>query len=294
MLRTWIATVAITAIVPMIAFSDTIGPWELSPPDSAQVIVGTNGGWLNIDNSVIDVNEAFTGEPIAADGWANLAPGEIFEVTFSSGVVNRLGSDLVMLDARYDNGSYRITTDFDGFSASVDLLAGDFINTDTRAEYYFLTVNNGPYPCNIWGQEIDLSDLGVPANASVFSVRFEALNSGCDPIGLGALSSSGIQMSLTGTCPGDAEFNIFNATPNGQIALLFSTGPGDFVIPGGLQCAGTQLGLSNIGIRLVADATADANGEAVINGFLPAAACGGAIQAIDLTTCITSNVIQIN
>lgn len=105
---------------------------------------------------------------------------------------------------------------------------------------------------------------------------------------------SGIQpvITITGSCPGNVTVNVTNATPNRQVALLFGLNMGGTVIPPSFACAGTQLGITSQ-VQLVNNRNADANGNVTFSGAAPASACGRYLQVLDVTTCNTSNVIQI-
>ena len=86
-------------------------------------------------------------------------------------------------------------------------------------------------------------------------------------------------------------------TPNGQAAVLWAKGEGGPTpIPPGFPCAGTMMDL-NTNMQKLAIITADANGEATVGPGprrVPAAAAGLIwLQAIDLSTCKTSNKILI-
>lgn len=105
--------------------------------------------------------------------------------------------------------------------------------------------------------------------------------------------TGGLSLTVTGSCPGQMSVAVSGATPGGTVAFIRAFGTGSCVIPGG-PCGGTQLGLSCNGAALVGTDTADANGNASISGNAPAAACGRAfVQALDVTTCTTSNVEAI-
>ncbi|MFW5653687.1 MAG: hypothetical protein ACOC0P_06535 [Planctomycetota bacterium] len=106
-------------------------------------------------------------------------------------------------------------------------------------------------------------------------------------------SSGGSDLTLTkNSCPAPLNLSISNATPNGTVAVLYSVNQGSFTIPGSFVCAGTQLGLGGVP-TVGAQVRADANGEAVVNfNRVPAAACNFFLQALDVATCNTSNVVQ--
>ena len=101
-----------------------------------------------------------------------------------------------------------------------------------------------------------------------------------------------LSLSVSGNCPGTSTFEIFGATPNASVALVYGFGDGPTTIPPSLPCAGTVLdvGNPNLDYRVI---RADANGEAVFPTFIPANACGLVnVQALDLETCATSNVVN--
>jgi len=106
------------------------------------------------------------------------------------------------------------------------------------------------------------------------------------------IPDTALDLQVSGNCP-SLTMSIQRATPLGQVALLHANGVGNMIVPNGLPCAGTQLGLDNstaLGVLL----TADAAGIASISANLPAGACGTAfLQAIDLLSCGTSPVVAL-
>jgi len=168
---------------------ETIGPWTVRAPDAAGAIVDLGGswGWLNIVDAAVDVDTAFSGESILDDGYANATAGQEIEVLFFTPVVNVVGPDLVMFDARFDEGEYAISSDFDGFTATTALGVGDFIDTGEDRDYFYELNDDGPFFADIWGAEIDLSDIGVPLGSSVTVLHFISTNGATDPIGMGAI-----------------------------------------------------------------------------------------------------------
>jgi choice-of-anchor B domain-containing protein len=98
------------------------------------------------------------------------------------------------------------------------------------------------------------------------------------------------QLSISGDCPGPNAISLTGATPGGRVALLSARQPGSQVFPVG-ACAGTELGLG--GLRILAVRNADSQGELGINPSLPATFCGNSVQALDLQSCETSNVVSI-
>jgi hypothetical protein len=161
---------------------ETIGPFDIGQaPVSATGSVGPY--WGNVVNVPVSINDAFSGFSIIDDGWINISVGDFYEVTFSPPIVNGIGPDIVVFDAHYDFGDYTLRTSYDGFSAS--WIPTGWVDTGETRLYYYGGV--GAASADVWGAPVDLSNLGVPAGASVASIRATANNASCDPLGMGAL-----------------------------------------------------------------------------------------------------------
>lgn len=105
--------------------------------------------------------------------------------------------------------------------------------------------------------------------------------------------TGGFGLSLAGACPGPVTLTASGATPGGAVAFLYAFGTGSFAIPPGFPCAGTVLGLDS-SVRLGGTASASAGGTATLSASAPAAACGRVfLQAVDLSSCATSNVLGL-
>ncbi|MFG0330178.1 MAG: hypothetical protein ACF8PN_09800 [Phycisphaerales bacterium] len=84
------------------------------------------------------------------------------------------------------------------------------------------------------------------------------------------------------------------ATPNSNVAFIYAFGTGSVAIPNGNPCAGTILDLAGGSAQLGAVVTSDASGTATVTPNVPAAACGVVVvQALDVATCDTSNVVEL-
>ena len=140
----------------------------------------------------------------------------------------------------------------------------------------------GLYPEDLAAGDLDAdgdADLAV-ANRDSGTLTVH-LNQSCT-------GGGGVNLVVSGQCPGTLTATVTDATPGGIVAFAFAPAQGNVTIPGG-PCAGTRLGLSN-GARLVGTDAADVNGTAVIVGDAPAGACTGFLQALDVATCTPSNV----
>ncbi|MBC8406039.1 MAG: hypothetical protein H8E15_12485 [Planctomycetes bacterium] len=100
---------------------------------------------------------------------------------------------------------------------------------------------------------------------------------------------------LSGTTGHYMQGKMTGITPNGQAAVLWAKEEGGPTpIPSGLPCVGTMMDL-NSNMQKLSFVTADAYGEAILGPGpkrVPSAARGLIwLQAVDLTTCETSNKI---
>ncbi len=94
-------------------------------------------------------------------------------------------------------------------------------------------------------------------------------------------------LSVTGSCPGSATITVHGATPNASIAIWAGKTAGSTTITSG-SCAGTTIAIGRA--RQVTTGKSDANGNLTIQLRTNARRCGQLMQAVDLTTCKTSNV----
>ncbi|NOG55232.1 MAG: hypothetical protein HND57_13065 [Planctomycetes bacterium] len=107
-----------------------------------------------------------------------------------------------------------------------------------------------------------------------------------------ALNCAPVLFTL-GSCPGPMRFKVEDVTPGSRVAYLYAEGEGSIVIPPEYPCAGLTLRLNRT-VHLVGVAGADDLGKARLDVNVPASACGRVyVQAVDLTTCDTSNVVKI-
>ncbi len=99
----------------------------------------------------------------------------------------------------------------------------------------------------------------------------------------------GLTLTVAGPCPGNLTLTADNATPGAVVAFIYAYGPGSVTIPTG-TCAGTRLGLNGTA-TLLRTVRANGSGTARTSGNAPPGACGRVlIQALDASTCETSNV----
>jgi len=132
----------------------------------------------------------------------------------------------------------------------------------------------GGYESDDW---ITATSFGYPGTSS-FRVEGEA--------------ESGFALSLNGECPGMMEACVTGATPGKFVVLVYGACGGEWVNPR-FPCEGVVF---NVGDAVVADAgLADANGYICMSGRVPLGACGRiCVQALDVATCTTSNVVVVD
>lgn len=172
---------------------------------------------------------------------------------------------------------------FDASGAGIELNAGEtFVmelqGTDTgvwmNGSYVDPAVGPPLYPEPLYLNEASYSNGG-------WRLAFETY----------MIEGGGVSLEVAGSCPGQLTASVSGATPGETVAFIFALDEGSVTIPSG-PCAGTELGLDG-SARLVGADTADASGNAQLTGNAPAAACGRFLQALDVATCTTSNVVQM-
>ena len=199
-------SLAITAIITTFLFAmrpasaEVIGIWDIqSSPISASVIsggipIGFLNQWLNVSNIAITPNDALSGMSILDDGIANLTFGTTYQLTYEPGAVLNIaaGPDLVLFDARYDAGSYMVSTSYDNFANEIFIPIADFLDTTVSRDYYFGGVPDEIFSTDIWGATIELSLLGVPQGVTVDHIRVRGVGAetSADFIGVGSFTGS--------------------------------------------------------------------------------------------------------
>ncbi len=231
-------------------------------------------GDLNGDGNadVVGVNAFSPGAGVAllGDGAGNLAPA-----------------------TSHITDEFPLATDLGDLDGDGDL---DWINASFSGDWS-LFINDGA------GRFSFLREFAASSAASC-SVMFDADNDGDLDLGLidelddtvqilrNGAAPPGLHLSLVGGCPAQVTVAISNGSPGSRAALLFAEATGGARIPNGAPCAGTMLGLDNTARRL-ALLRFNASGIANIEGDADSGACGHYLQAIGLSDCGTSNVVQI-
>lgn len=134
-----------------------------------------------------------------------------------------------------------------------------------------------------------------PADESVYLFGGDADVQLGDTWKFSCAGSAGITLSAEASCPtgGPIQINWSDATPGGGAAILFARDTGAAIIPDGNPCAGTMLGLGTQLLQAAWRGRSDPLGGGTVNASAPALACGGHLQLLDVPTCTTSNIVQI-
>lgn len=98
-----------------------------------------------------------------------------------------------------------------------------------------------------------------------------------------------LSLSMEGSCPTAVEVTAVGFAPHALVAVISSSGLGSSTIPLG-SCAGTELALSPVGMRLRTVRRANSDGEILYSGPVRPARCAETYQFVDLATCGVSNV----
>jgi streptogramin lyase len=101
-----------------------------------------------------------------------------------------------------------------------------------------------------------------------------------------------LTISLAGECPGTVSAHITGAFPEGEVSILYAPSTGSARIPCGNDCGGRELGLGR-NARLVTTVIANSNGEVFASRQVPAHFCDGYVQAVDMQSCLTSNIATL-
>ena len=188
------------------------------------------------------------------------------------------------------------------FLEGTTLVVGDYLDDDlgpgAGAIYVFERNAGGP---GHWGP---VDKLRAPDGEELESFGYDVVVSG-RRIAVGARGDDHLAedagaayvfdwtapvLSLTGSCPGPVKLSLTGATRKGLVALGGAQAEGSFAVPGG-PCPGLVLDLEQP--RLLTSRVAGKNGSLTFTRNIPPAACGTFLQAVDITTCTTSNVLAI-
>ena len=147
--------------------------------------------------------------------------------------------------------------------------------SDGAAEDYFGTAVSISDETSLIGAR---GDELLTGSAYVFDV-------GCGPL----------MIRVAASCPSGGPIRVswFGATPRRLAALIFASEHGAFTLPPNMPCAGIRLGVGYRQLQVVWTGNIGPDGSGSIGRTAGPNACGGYLQLLDLATCTTSNVAQI-
>lgn len=100
-----------------------------------------------------------------------------------------------------------------------------------------------------------------------------------------------LELHIEGSCPGPIKVEVHNATPGGEVVLATAEEDGSFTLSQG-ACAGTTLDLEEPTVFRFLQVDENGDGEIDANAGPPV--CGWHLQALDFTSCETSNVEHLD
>lgn len=215
------------------------------------------------------------GPTIITSRTFNLSNSSSAFVSFAAWMYNDDSDDEMLAQVSNNNGNTWTTMTSIGHGSGwreMMFNIGDFTTFTNQMQFRFSVADQ---PNN------SVTEAGIDA--------FKILEADCD--------QGGFQVLLTvgGVCinQGGGTVGWQDAQPNVTLALLFARNQGSFVIPNNRTCAGTTLGLGSNQLQIARTFGSGNNGSGSFNATFPPASCGGYLQLIQLSDCVTSNVAQI-
>jgi len=276
---TWLindGTGAFTAVV-----NDDLGPFstfrdvraaDVDDDGDMDVVAATDTGFTNCDGEDGGIYRWFEN---AGDGTV----GDETELPGCSPVVNFV--EVADLD---------IDGDIDVLGGGSFCFTGNLVvNDNANGQGVF----SGPFEVSTSQQEARNAlarDLDGDGDLDVISTFTEGFFDSLIEWYENLLIPSGPGLALTGACPGPTTLDLTDFTPLGTAGFIVGVGPGADVVPSG-PCAGTPLGIeiATFGGFIALDDT----GAASLLRDTPEPACGLFIQAVDETTCGTSQIVRL-
>jgi MYXO-CTERM domain-containing protein len=153
-----------------------LGPYDFNSAQFGNTLIEGDGGvfsssnWLNVANADPGNPGYLTGANFDT-GLGNLASG-LYTIGYGTAIVNGPGADLGIVTARYsdaDTVRMDVSTDggatFAGFQSYGPGLANA---TGVACSYFY--AGGGPFACELFVTEVDLSDFGIALGASINTV----------------------------------------------------------------------------------------------------------------------------
>lgn len=225
------------------------------------------------------------------------APMDFYQIDLFTGAASLIGDTGIRscLAMDYDNGSFWTFNLYNGLH-KIDPITG--IATDVNPQF------RGPLGATI---SLCINDAGTIYYLDGALWMIDRATGTCSLVNIPALIGYWAEavfiegptppqsLWLAGQTGGHAGVKATGLTPGGNVAFLWSIGPGGpTVVPSGFPCAGIEMNLAPH-LRLAQIVPADAQGRAALGPFfLPAGAKQNvALQAVDMSTCETTNRVIV-
>ena len=265
---------------PTVSGVGAIHAWQAIDPDVELVDIDvSNDGRMTLAARATDLGGGQWHYEYAVHNNNSDRSAGSFEIPIPAGVtVSNVGFHDVDYHSGepYDGTDWAVTVGADAVTWSTD----DFgVNPDANALRWG-TMYNFRFDADA-GPAGATADIGLFRPGSPDSVQ---------AITLGPSGLVGPNLNLSGVCPGSVTVTVDGLTAGGNVAIVSGTAPGVTTIPNGV-CAGVELDVD--GGSLLAVVTADGSGVFDVTRDINAGLCGLFIQAVDLSTCELSNVVQL-
>jgi len=223
------------------------------------------------------------------------APGEVgSNIVFGDAVTNR------MEDTEFSN-ILRVTEETTGIATDRPIMAQTVTigTTLTEGTYWIDWQTDGTLGSGPWAPPITIDGETTTGNAvqSVDGAPYLGLvDSGTGtaqglPFILSMGGAVGLELTLSGSCPGPVTISGSGATPNAGVGVISSGMPGSDILAAG-PCAGSETQLDNpVFFNVI---PSDAMGNVSFTGNAPAGICGRFVQLVDAGAgCEISNADRI-
>ncbi|MBL1216632.1 MAG: hypothetical protein D8M59_03975 [Planctomycetes bacterium] len=248
------------------------------------------GGAENLDTYTLDSSTVANGQgPGLVNAGATYSDPSATQLQWNGDTYFSLQTRTLLANGSL--GSIDIKYDANCSAMGIDLRAFSGYGYSGTVDIYDLggsLVGSVPFSLSSGGAENAF--VGWQHDPGISYVSIYSSNFGWSPvIDNHAYGTTGFSLAVTGDCPGVMTASATGATPNAWVGFGYGYRSGQTKVPG---CPGLYLDIDRA--KEGGRAKADANGDASIQGRVPAGACGRVIvQAADLEACETSNVVGI-
>lgn len=258
---------------------------KLVPSDNAE------GDWFGV-SAGISGNRAIIGAHLHDENLADSGVAYLFDTLSGEEVGKLRATD----GAAYDMFGWTVAIDNE--LAVVGAFGRDERGSNSGAVYVF-DVSSGQQLEKLLAPDSNEYDyfgyaVGINQSIAVVGALYDD-NSGRNSGSAYVFDTQDHRLALwqRGSCSETVHLRVTGATPGAQGAIVVAFGRGNFQVPPNQPCSGTILCLDE-SVRVVSYGSADQSGFATIRHRVDPKYCGRIhLQAIDFSTCATSNVILI-